>query len=457
MQGKHWLIVIAMLVWGACDWKVRNEYRCPDGEHCPPAGGPCSGDNECRAPTPVCNEVAMTCVECMENTDCAMARPLCEQNTCVQCRTDDDCDSKLCLDGGACAAPGDVTYVSETNATDNPTCAIDKPCQNLVQALRATSLRKYIRVTGSIVHNAATTFDNKRAIVYGRAARISRSSSDEVLILKGTSDVTLIDLEIIGNGGSGDKDCVEILEVATVAMTRVNVHGHGIAGVGLSGNAKLLMIDSQVHDNARDGIKATGGMLEIRRSLVYGNKGTAGVFAVNAVMVTIDSSTIAANTGSRGGVSIEGPFSIRNSIISSNGNISTTPLSPGGLTLNPGTAANAQFEFNTVADNSSGSTTTGLSCSGVSFDVSNSILTGNTVNNCIVSYSLTDITGTPSGTNKIGDPKFVSKVLLDPMFYRIDGMSAAVNSADPAATLDVDIDGQKRDDSRKDMGADEFK
>ncbi len=178
-------------------------------------------------------------------------------------------------------------------------------------------------------------------------------------------------------------------------------------------------------------------------------------------MVKIDSSTITANPGTAGGVSITGPFSIRNSIITANGNVTATTVA-GGANLNPVLDTNlAEFDFNTVADNQSASGA-GLSCFVLPTKVTkatNIIITGNTVTGCEVSHSLTGITGTPTPTNEVGDPMFVTKALLDPKFYRIGSMSAARNIADMAATLDVDIDGQKRgsvEDPRRDMGADEF-
>ncbi len=458
MQGKHWLIIVAMLALGACDWKVRNEYRCPDGEFCPPVGGPCSGDNECRAPTPVCNEDANVCVECMENRDCAASRPICStQNECVQCQSDDDCDSKLCLLDGACAAPGEVTYVGGPNAMDNPACTIDKPCQNLEQGLRGMALRRYIKLTGTIVETDKRTI-SKTVSIYGRSsAQISSSKAGEVLLLKGMGApiIQLIDLEIIGNMGATGKDCVMLSENAQVTMTRVHVRNHNEAGISLEGTAKLVLEESQIHDNAKDGVKATGGTLEIRRSFIYLNKGTAGVFALGAGMVTIDSSVITRNTGTNGGVSISGPLSILNSIISGNGDSGTVV---GGLTLN---SNNATFEFNTVADNaSSGTPDLGMSCLNP-IDVSNSILTGNLVNGCNVTFSLVD-SATPGNGNMVGMPMFLSADAANPaspMFYRISRMSAARDLANTAATLDVDIDGQKRgtlEDARRDMGADEF-
>ncbi|HWO19386.1 MAG TPA: right-handed parallel beta-helix repeat-containing protein [Kofleriaceae bacterium] len=355
-----------------------------------------------------------------------------------------------------------MTYVAEVGSSSNAICALEMPCQTLTQAFQPTALRKYVKVTGIITDGATVDIVSKKAIIYGEpGAQLRRSPAETVLRIRGTSEVTIVDLDVQGNAAVGGKHCVEITDDAVVTMMGVNVHNHGQSGIALAMRAKLVMLDSQVHDNTMEGVIATGGTLELRRSLIYKNQGVAGVSAMNSVKVTIDSSMIAANTGSSGGVSITGPFSIKNSIISANGSLTMTS-SAGGLTLNPVNAANAEFEFNTVSDNLSASSTTGINCSNVSFDVSNSIFTsvlatGNVVNNCNVKYSLTGLSGTATGTNKVGDPMFITKELLSPMFYRIGSMSTARDSADPAATLDVDIDNQLRSDAQRDMGADEFR
>jgi len=317
-------------------------------------------------------------------------------------------------------------------------------------------LRRYVKITGAVINPDIVTLDNKNVAIYGRAgAQISRTTNNEVLAIKGTSEVTVTDLEIVGNTGSGDKDCVEVFETASVTMTRVNIHNHGIAGIGLADSAKLMLLDSQVHDNAKEGVKATGGTLELQRSSVYVNRGTAGVFTMGASMVKIDSSVITRNTGTNGGVSITGPFSIKNSIISGNGDTATVV---GGLTLS--STGTATFEFNTVAENITAGIDLGMSCLN-QLDVSNSIFTANAINGCNVTYSLVDNTTTNPGMgNMMGMPTFLNTDTsnpLGPTFYRISGTSSARDMANPAATLDIDIDGQKRDDIRKDMGADEFR
>jgi hypothetical protein len=166
-------------------------------------------------------------------------------------------------------------------------------------------------------------------------------------------------------------------------------------------------------------------------------------------MVVLESSVIAANSGTSGGVSIKGPLTLRNNIISSNGIPATTAV--GGVTLE---SSMAKFEFNTVADNvgSQG----GVLCVTL-MDMSNSIFTGSAFNgvNCIVTHSLTAVSGVPAGIgNETGEPVFLSKTLSSPTFYRIGPTSAAKDRADPNAMLDVDIDGQPRT-GRRDMGADE--
>jgi hypothetical protein len=470
MQGKHWLIVVSVLILGAFSCKELNrEGYCPShltDPDCAPAPETC-GTIKCDPATPVCDDNTTTCVECLDNDDC-LSRPkkLCsEQHACVGCQKHEECtESNLCLlDGGAldgeCADPGAVTYIGGPNASNNMDCTLDKPCQNLDQAQKANALRQYVKVAG-VIAETIPMIDNKKIVIYGGSgAQFSKSAAETVLTIKGTSEVSLFDVEIKGNAAGGGKECVEISESAIVTMKRVDVYGHDQAGISLNGSAKLSLIDSRVHDNKQEGVMATTGTtLELSRSMVYRNTtigGIAGVYSVGAAMVTIDSSTITLNSSAMaGGVSIAGPFLIRNSIIAANGNVTATTMA-GGLNLAPPTATSGKFEFNTVSDNNS-SSGTGISC-GIAFEVANSIFTNNTLNCINVVYSLVGITGTPTGSNKVGDPKFSTKSLLDPKFYRISSDSAARDSADPNATLGVDIDGQARDDSRKDMGADEFR
>ena len=74
---------------------------------------------------------------------------------------------------------------------------------------------------------------------------------------------------------------------------------------------------------------------------------------------------------------------------------------------------------------------------------------------CTVTYSLTDALATNG--NKVGVPLFID-FGINPLvagFYRIMAGSPAKNSANPAATITVDIDGDPRPAGLADMGADE--
>lgn len=55
----------------------------------------CSSNDDCSEPTPVCNEEADTCVECMQNADCSQGETCTDNNTCK-------------AQGAQCAAVGDA-------------------------------------------------------------------------------------------------------------------------------------------------------------------------------------------------------------------------------------------------------------------------------------------------------------------------------------------------------------
>lgn len=482
MTGKHWLILVSFIAVCAAGCRELNNEYCRahrDDPDCAREGDKC-GNVQCQAPTPVCNTDTTACVECVMDMDCAQSRPICSaQNTCIECEADPDCGSGLCLPDGTCANLDEVAHVDGAVASGNAECSMTMPCATLEQALAVVPFRRYIKATGMIVNAGVATIDRKVVTIFGEPGKttIKRAGggAEPVLDIRHEAVVTLIDLEIIAGS---DGHAVEIRDAPgpMVTMTRVKVRDakdNGIqinagkltltdsqvnsctlAGINMMGGS-LVMTGSQVANNLQDGVKASPGtQVEIRRSSITGNKGTAGVFTVDARKVVIESSTIASNTGTAGGLSIKGPLEIRNNIISSNGIPATTAI--GGVTLE---SADAKFEFNTVADNSGSSG--GVLCVSL-IDLSNSIFVGSSFSGvaCNVTYSLMATSGTPTGTgNKAGEPEFLSKTLSSPMFYRISPTSAARDSANPAAGLDVDIDGEPRPGvpmTRKDMGADEY-
>jgi hypothetical protein len=138
-----------------------------------------------------------------------------------------------------------------------------------------------------------------------------------------------------------------------------------------------------------------------------------------------------------------------------NGNaVSTT----GGLFLTP--SGTVSFKFNTVANNlATTSAVKGMNCT-IAMTATNSIVSGNdTSASCSFAHSLFDANVTVSGSNKAGDPKFKNVVPTNPRapdYFRIQDTSAAVDQADPASTMMLDIDGDARPQGgAPDIGADE--
>ena len=116
----------------------------------------------------------------------------------------------------------------------------------------------------------------------------------------------------------------------------------------------------------------------------------------------------------------------------------------------------------TIADNITAvANGKGMTCGGiVASTVANSIITGNMPSAstfCPLTYTLTDATVQGTG-NKVGAPLFdpSGTAATDARFYRIQAGSAAIDAADPAATIARDIDGDARPAGLADMGADEY-
>jgi hypothetical protein len=355
-------------------------------------------------------------------------------------------------------------------------CSKDMPCQTLGQALMVS--RKYIKVIGRI-DGPATTINGEMVgtqnlYIFGDPGTsiLTRSMNGSILKIEKGANVSLIDIAIIGGTGT-DSIGLEIKDSATkVSTTRVAIHGHkGGGGMGVLLTAgSLTMANSEVYENSITGLLVSGsltmrdskvfqnpigvnltatGTAAIEHSWLYGNTGTAAIISVTGSMVSISSSVIGGNTGAYA-LMIAGTYTIKNNIISGNGNPSATTA---GVLL---TSATGTFEFNTVADNATMGADLGISCAVVGVKISNSILTGNAILGCDVTYSLADTAITGTG-NEVGVPMFIKLVdPLDPTFYRIMSGSDARDSADPDAREMADIDSQLRSDSRNDMGADEY-
>jgi hypothetical protein len=251
-------------------------------------------------------------------------------------------------------------------------------------------------------------------------ARLDRDGDGPILAVRGAgTDVEIFDLEIVGASGAVGANAIELAPGG--------------------GTPRLSLTRVTLAANQGNGVLATGGTLAMRRSTVTMN------FA--------------------GGLSLAATeFDLQNNLIVRNGNASSAF---GGLAITQSGAGLRRLEFNTIAGNSGAAgATTGLECSLVTSPItfSNNIVFGNQVGgtgaqvrgaNCAWTYSDIGPETVPGTGNLSGDPMFVNPALND--FHLAPG-SAARDRADPAATLEVDFDGDPRPAGpARDIGADELK
>lgn len=418
-----WKIAYAMavvvLVASACR---RNPNYCagaPDN-NCnarPDSPVACSGNDECAAPTPICDLAgagSRSCVECTPEQSglCAGVTPVCgDERACRGCAAHTECASAACAPDGSCADEAQVAYV-DPEGTDNAECTAAAPCTRIAQAL-ATS-RPYLKLRGTtdegvVIEERDVTF------LADPGARLTRTINGIVLEIRGASRVGIFDLEISGGSGPG---------------------GIGIA-MPAGGAAVVTLVRAVVRDNTGGGVVAGAGTLVARRSLFLGNTG--------------------------GGISLASTeFDLENNVIARNGGLSTLF---GGVLVSQIAAGRRRLEFNTITENG-GMTgaTTGVLCSvvGQPITFSNNIIYANQAlgggaqvggTNCAWTYSNIG-PGSLGGTGNLDvDPRFVNVMQND---FHIGPGSLVIDRADPAATVGIDFDGELRPlGDGRDIGADE--
>jgi hypothetical protein len=408
------LLVITLLA--ACS--ETNPYYCEnhpdnncnlDADVNAPMG--CTTSAQCtNGAKPVCDTAEKVCVACTADQigSCAGNTPVCSTaNTCIACTMHAQCSSNACLPSGACAEEPEVAYAAPTGS-DGGGCTKQSPCKTIAAALLTG--RPYLRLTGSF--DEPVVVSNSVSILGEAGTTLRRTTTvGPVLQATGLAKVLLANVTIrdaVGSTGNG-------VYVAP-----------GDAGVELTLDRVFVL------NNAANGLNVQGGTLTMSRSVVSGNTLGGGIIAAI--------------------------FHITNSLFVANGNgVSTT----GGVTLTPAVTS-VTFKFNTVANNFSSSGTApvrGINCT-VPMTASNTIVAGNAASgNCTLEYSLFD-TGTPSGTNKVGNPGFKNIDAVDPRapdYFHIQATSAAVDAADPVSTMATDIDGDARPaGNAPDIGADEL-
>jgi len=435
-----------------------------------PVSTPCT-DESCAANNdgrPYCFDMT-TCGACRTNADCADPTAICDLTThaCRGCTLNSECATEVCLDSGSCAAAADVAYVGGPSATGTA-CTLAMPCPTVEDALGVTPPVRYIRLVGAVHEQATVTIDGTRVVdILGGGAAIDFANGGVGFDLKDQATVVMHDVEIShtnGNVGSGD-DCI-YLESGTPHLSVLRSTLHACDGDGIDANAGTVVVTGSTVRDCRYGIEQLGmATLTVARSTFTNNRQYAisvNVGGSPAPLTTIDASVFAFNAtatdaNNYAALALVGRIEMTNTIVARNGSLATTV---GGIAL---TATDpSRFEFVTIADNITATANgKGMTCGGiVASTIANSIITGNVPSSstfCPLTYTLTDATVAGTG-NKIGAPMFDASATAatDAHFYHLLPGSAAIDAADPAATIARDIDGDARPVGMADMGADEY-
>ena len=386
-----------------------------DTAHCGTidGGAACLDNADCAAidpATPVCAD-DRTCVQCTvtDDTACTDGRVCRGDRTCGDCVAHAECDSGVCQVNGRCALEASVAYVATNGGGAD--CTLAAPCATLIAA-EATA-RAIIKVSGTITNPTTVLFDARSTTIYADpgASVTSATAGNLIEVAVTGTELTIYGLRLFGGTGGGTGNAVY---VATQSDPRITLDRVLIEG------------------NDGSGVRATdGGDITITRSVIANNFGNQGVYLSN------------------------GKFSITNTIIAQNGK---TTIVTGGAFLQP--TSPSTFEFNTVADNvSMGGTSAyrGVTCSS-EVSLANNIIVGNDLSGCNAEYTLFSPGDRPGGAGNLeGDAMFEATTTPSmPTYYRLAPTSPAKDTADPAATVTTDIDGDTRPvDGRSDMGADE--
>ncbi len=414
--------------------KVVNDGPIDGNTDTDSGGGPCAMDEQCSAPTPVCDLAGGTCVECVQSEQCPAETPTCDSGThsCRQCELDADCASDVCdAEIGACVDEANVLYISPSGPSSG-TCPKASPC-SLVQAVAlADATRKNIKLAVGAYTAADILLTNKTLELFGVGATINAQGAAPAFEVK-------------------DNGRLRISGATVAATTNLGV----IRCEGDAAATHVVDLFRTTIVNTSSTLLANPCTLTVKQSVVRNNSTAFHLLVVGPSVATFDR-THFIGIGGKGLAGLSNAdIRITNSLLTKVGDLATSDRGAfNGSTFT--------VEFSTIVDSIVQCGTTGT----VGLTLSSSIVRNTVVgagdalqgiNECAsAQFNVVFPSSAPLGsTNLVADPQLANIAADD---YHLPVTSPALDHGDPASTLNVDFDGTPRPQgAQRDSGGFEFK
>ena len=394
-------------------------------------GSACMSNDQCSAPTPVCDP-GNGCVECLQSDQCSAAKPNCDTSThtCRECAADADCDSDVCdLASGVCVAEADVLYASPTGL-DAGTCPKGSPCSIAQASAVADQTRNNVKLAAG-AYSAHIILTNKTLVFFGVGATVNNQGTDAIFEVDDGAHLRIVGVSLTGATGNsvirceGSASASHVLEIFGATIQNDNI-------VLLANPCTLTVDQSVIRNTAVDSFQVAivgPSVATFDRTRFDGNGG--GLAGLSNATIKITNSELT-NVGdpTQHGAFVGGNFDVSFSTIVG-GVVECSTQGAVGLTLDSSIVVNTSA--GAPAD-----TLIGIpSCTGV--------------HNSIVFPNQQPV----GATNVMADPHLKNIAAED---YHLLVTSPALDHGDPASTNAVDFDGISRPQGAgPDSGAFEFK
>ena len=355
----------------------------------------CAQEGDCTSytSTPHCG-ASGACVACRDGNDCKMSgQPICDTGACRACASDTECPSNACdKETGACVDESTIIYLSPSGGTTG-TCTKSAPCSTFALGIAQLGGARNVIKAAPGDYSGQFALSHVTATIYGDGATLTANATNlSVIAIGDGADVTIQGLHVTGAGGTA--------------------HPPGVACGTTTPPAMMRLHRMRIDANDGGGVKINACGFELINDVIVMNGGLASTF---------------------GGVLVQ----------------STRAVDPGVLA------------FDTIVGNTGlAGSVTGVHCDtlGTPLTFDSDIVYDNIVSNggkqvdSACSYTYSDINDSTNGTGNItSSPGFVNQGGGD---YHLGAGSMAIDAADPASTLGIDLEGSKRPKgARRDIGA----